>query len=146
MNGERWHFNLNQVIKLLPIARPPSIKCLLIQHNTEFLERLYFHFFTFMHWRRKWQPTPVFLPRESHGQGSLVAAVYGVAQSRTRLKRLSSSRNCVEFLPKIFNQNFIKRKKAKKSRMQTFYKTTDKLFKEVNVILKMLKDEVIVLY
>ena len=23
-------------------------------------------------WRRKWQPTPVFLPRESHGQRSLV--------------------------------------------------------------------------
>ena len=23
-------------------------------------------------WRRKWQPTPVFLPGESHGQGSLV--------------------------------------------------------------------------
>ena len=28
--------------------------------------------FTFMHWRRKWQPTPVFLPRESQGWGSLV--------------------------------------------------------------------------
>ena len=28
--------------------------------------------FTFMHWRRWWQPTPVFLPRESQGQGSLV--------------------------------------------------------------------------
>ena len=28
--------------------------------------------FTFMHWRRKWQPTPVFLPRESQGQGSMV--------------------------------------------------------------------------
>ena len=28
--------------------------------------------FTFMHWRRKWQPTPVFLPGESHGPGSLV--------------------------------------------------------------------------
>ena len=27
---------------------------------------------TFMHWRRKWQPTPVFLPRESQGRGSLV--------------------------------------------------------------------------
>ena len=27
---------------------------------------------TFTHWRRKWQPTPVFLPRESLGQGSLV--------------------------------------------------------------------------
>ena len=28
--------------------------------------------FTFMHWRRKWQPTPVFLPGESEGCGSLV--------------------------------------------------------------------------
>ena len=28
--------------------------------------------YTCMHWRRKWQPTPVFLPRESRGQGSLV--------------------------------------------------------------------------
>ena len=28
--------------------------------------------FTFMHWRRKRQPTPVFLPGESQGQGSLV--------------------------------------------------------------------------
>ena len=44
--------------------------------------------FTFMHWRRKWQPTPRFLPGESQRQWALV---YGVAQSRTRLKRLSSS-------------------------------------------------------
>ena len=29
-------------------------------------------FFTFTHWRRKWQPTPVFLPGESQGRGSLV--------------------------------------------------------------------------
>ena len=28
--------------------------------------------FTFMHWKRKWQPTPVFLPGESQGQGSLL--------------------------------------------------------------------------
>ena len=95
--------------------------------------------FTFMHWRRKWQPTPVLLPGKSHGRRSLVgcspwgceesdaterlhfhfsfscigegndnslqcsclenprdrgawwAAVYGVAQSRIRLKWLSSS-------------------------------------------------------
>ena len=95
--------------------------------------------FTFMHWRRKWQPTPVFLPGEYQGRRSLVgcgpwfreesdttewlcfhfllscigegngnplqcsclenprdggawlASVYGVVQSRTRLKRLSSS-------------------------------------------------------
>ena len=28
--------------------------------------------FTFTHWRRKWQPTPVFLPGESQGWGSLL--------------------------------------------------------------------------
>ena len=28
--------------------------------------------FTFMHWKRKWQPAPVFLPGESQGWGSLV--------------------------------------------------------------------------
>ena len=28
--------------------------------------------FTFTRWRRKWQPTPVFLPGESQGRGSLV--------------------------------------------------------------------------
>ena len=95
--------------------------------------------FTFTHWRRKWQPTPVFLPGKSQGRGSLVgcslwgceeldtterlhfhfslsrigegngnrlqcsclenlrdggawwATIYGVSQSRTQLKGLSSS-------------------------------------------------------
>ena len=95
--------------------------------------------FTFMHWRRKLQPTPILLPGKSHGRrnlvgchlcgrtesgmtewlhfhfslscigegngkplqcsclenprdgGALWAAFYGVAQSWTRLKRLSSS-------------------------------------------------------
>ena len=56
-------------------------------------ERLHVHYSlsTFMHWRRKWQPTPVFLPGESQGREALWAAVYGVAESRTRLKRLSST-------------------------------------------------------
>ena len=31
-------------------------------------ERLHFHFSLFMHWRRKWQPTPLFLPGESQGR------------------------------------------------------------------------------
>ena len=47
--------------------------------------------FTFMHWRRKWQPTPVFLPGESWDGGAWWAAVSGVAQSRTWLKWRSSS-------------------------------------------------------
>ena len=47
--------------------------------------------FTFLHWRRKWRPTPVLLPGESQGWGAWWAAVYGVTQSRTQLKWLSSS-------------------------------------------------------
>ena len=49
-------------------------------HNTIYSKRW---------WRKKWQPTPVFLPRESCGQRSWWAAVHRVAWSRTRLKRLS---------------------------------------------------------
>ena len=38
--------------------------------------------FTFTHWRRKWQPTPVFLPGESQGQGSLVGCrLWGCTES-----------------------------------------------------------------
>ena len=47
--------------------------------------------FNFMDWRRKWQPTPVFLPGESQGWGSLVGCHLWVTQSRTWLKWLSSS-------------------------------------------------------
>ena len=50
-----------------------------------------FSLFTFMHWRRKWQPTPVFLPGESQGRGSLVGCrLWGHTESDT-LKWLSSS-------------------------------------------------------
>jgi len=47
--------------------------------------------FTFMHWRRKWQPTPVFLPGESQGRGSLVGSHLWGHTSRTWLKWLNSS-------------------------------------------------------
>ena len=40
--------------------------------------------FTFMHWRRKWQPTPVFLPGASQGRGSLVGCrLWGRTESDT---------------------------------------------------------------
>ena len=32
-------------------------------------------------WRRKWQPTPVFLPGESHGRKSLVGSPWGCKES-----------------------------------------------------------------
>ena len=40
--------------------------------------------FTFMHWKRKWQPIPVFLPGESQGWGSLVGCrLWGRTESDT---------------------------------------------------------------
>ena len=40
--------------------------------------------FTFMPWRRKWQPTPEFLPGESQGWGSLVGCrLWGRTESDT---------------------------------------------------------------
>ena len=59
--------------------------------------------FTFIHWRRKWQPIPVFLPGESQGQGAWWAAVYGVTQSRTRLKWLSSSSSSTHYQSTVQN-------------------------------------------
>ena len=42
------------------------------------------HDFTFTHWRRKWQPTPVFLPGESQGRRSLVGChLWGRTESDT---------------------------------------------------------------
>ena len=39
-------------------------------------------------WRRKWQPTPVFLPGESHGQGSLAGySLWGHKESDTTKKQ-----------------------------------------------------------
>ena len=49
-------------------GRLQSMRSLRVRHNWATSLSLS----TFMHWRRKWQPTPVFLPGESHGQRSLV--------------------------------------------------------------------------
>ena len=63
---------------------------------------------TFMHWRRKWQPTPVFLPGESQGRGSVVGCrVWGRTESDTT-ERLSSSSSSSSNSPvqRIDNQLF----------------------------------------
>ena len=52
-------------------------------YESDMTERLLF-LFTFMHWRRKWQPTPVFLPGESQGRGSLMGfRLWGRKESDT---------------------------------------------------------------
>ena len=45
-------------------------------------------------WRRAWQPTPVFLPGEFHGQRSRGATAHRVAKSRTRLSDLAQIQLC----------------------------------------------------
>ena len=57
--------------------------------------------FTFMHWRRKWQPTPVFLPGESQGWGSLVGCrLWGRTESdmteRLTLSLLHLQGRCIK--------------------------------------------------
>ena len=48
-------------------------------------------FFTFMHWRRKWQPLQCSCLENPKDGGGWWAAIYGVTESQTRLKWLSSS-------------------------------------------------------
>ena len=57
--------------------------------------------FTFMHWRRKWQPTPMFLPRESQGWGSLAGCCLWGHTSRTQLKWVSSSSSQIKIKQKL---------------------------------------------
>ena len=60
--------------------------------------------FTFMHWRRKQQPTPVFLPGESQGQGSLVGCrLWG----RTELDTTDVTQQQQQPLLQIFNLCFL---------------------------------------
>ena len=48
--------------------------------------------FHFQHWRRTWQPTPVFLPGESQGQRSLVGGrLWGRTESDMTLQQQQSS-------------------------------------------------------
>ena len=59
---------------------PQSIGSLRVGHDRATSLSL----FTFTHWRRKWQPTPVFLPGESQGRGSLVGCrLWGRTKSDT---------------------------------------------------------------
>ena len=41
-------------------------------------------------WRRKWQPTPVFLPGKSYGQRNLVAIVHVVAKESGTAEQLNN--------------------------------------------------------
>ena len=88
-NGENLSQGQRQLIAIAraAVADPPVM---IMDEATSSIDT-HTELFTLMHWRRKWQRTPVFLPGEFQGRGAWWAAIYGVAQSRTRLKQLSSS-------------------------------------------------------
>ena len=81
-----FQLELSSFVDMCHMGRLQSMGSLRVGHDWATSLSL----FTFVHWRRKWQPTPMFLPGESQGWGSLVVAVVG-SQSRTQLKWLSSS-------------------------------------------------------
>ena len=76
--------------------------------------------FTFTHRRRKWQPTPVFLPGESQGQGSLLGCrLWGHTESDTTEETQQQQQPYTGFLhyPKVehscetfVSQNGVKQK------------------------------------
>ena len=64
--------------------------------------------FTFMHWRRKWQPTPVFLPGESQGWRSLAGCcLWGRTESDATEETLQQQQH-IGILTKYANLPFIK--------------------------------------
>ena len=71
-----WGFPGGSVVKNLPaVRRLPAMQKTQIWSLGKTIS-----------WRRKWQPTPVFLPRKSHGQRSLVGYSPWGHKSRTWLR------------------------------------------------------------
>ena len=84
-------------------GRPQSIGSLRVRHDWATSLSLS----TFMHWRRKWQPTPVFLPGESQGQRSLVGCS---PWGRTELDMTEASwrrRRLSKWLGRVFSSTTI---------------------------------------
>ena len=65
--------------------------------------------FTCMNWRRKWQPTPVFLPGESQERGSLVGCrLWGRTElDTTEATQQQQQQYCDLLLLKIHYKNFL---------------------------------------
>ena len=58
-----------------------------------------------MHWRRKWQPTPVFLPGESQGQRNLVGCRL---RGRTESDTTEATRQQQQQCSLVFNIGFLR--------------------------------------
>ena len=93
-------------------------------------------------WRREWQPTPVFLPRESHGQASLAGySPWGCKESditeqliHTYLLNVSRSKEIIKIRAKIHETETKKQKKKKA--MEKINETKSEFFEEINKVAK----------
>ena len=74
--------------------------------------------FTFMHWRRKWQPTSVFLHGESQGRGSLVGChMGGRTESDTpEATQQQQQQLCIFYIKLYIFLRFFRRKKRQGGR------------------------------
>ena len=76
---------------VVPFSSCPQSPCLLLP--------IYYYI-----WRKKWQPTPVFLPEKFHGLRSLGGYSHGVTKSQTRLSDFTS----YIITGMVFKNNFLK--------------------------------------
>ena len=65
-NGQKQYWGLKKISMVITWVLEPTILYFITTWATSL------SLLTFIHWRRKWQPTPVFLPGKSHRQRSLV--------------------------------------------------------------------------
>ena len=82
LRRRQWHPHSSTLAWKIPWTEEPvrlqSMGSLRVGHDWATSLSL----FTFIHWRRKWQPTPVFLPGESQRRGSLVGChLWGCTES-----------------------------------------------------------------
>ena len=77
MDREAWRATVHSVVKELDTTELLNITfCTSALFDSFYSE----HLWSF--WRKKWQPTPVLLPGESHGRGAWQATVHGVTRVR----------------------------------------------------------------
>ena len=69
-------------------------------------------------WRREWQPIPVFLPGESHGQRSLAGCSSPCGHKEWTLKRLCTHTHRMSFAPQLMTPHQLPRQDAPHTRGQ----------------------------
>ena len=76
--GRKFVTNLDSILKSRDVTLSTKVGLVKAVVFLVITTSLSLSLFTFMHWRRKWQLTPVLLPRESQGWGSLVGCHFGL--------------------------------------------------------------------